>query len=868
MFSAQALADFYLENLTAEEASAPSVTDGDQVQQHLAEAHDMTGLNAVRSAYGFVGAGQTVVVIDSGIAYDHIALGGGLGADYRVVGGWDFSEENDADPYDDGSAGSHGTHVAGIIGSDHAQYPGVAPGVDLVGLRVFNDYGAGYFEWVEDALQWVHDNRNTFDNPITAVNVSLGADWNADAIPSWAMLEEEFAQLEQDGIFVGVAAGNSFLTFGEAGLGYPAASPHVVPVASVDDDGDMSFFSQRNDRVIAAPGRNITSSVPDYAGDGDGQADDFASFSGTSMATPYVTGASVLIREAFDFIGQTNVTQDQIYQLMRNTGDQVWDDDTGAFYTSLNLEAALDAIMPQDEYGSTAASAYNLGLLDADDAMSMSGVIAEMDDADYFRFVAGTTGTASISLTTDSGDADWVAGASVGTVDIDGVLSFSVVAGQEYLVAIEGDAGLARYNLDIDIEAAAIDWGTIDFATFENINTANSESWYTFRATRDGLLTVQALFDHAAGNIDIELYDANGSLLASSQTGTNNERVDLTATEGQQFLLRVTGVNPQTDIRVTNLVVQADDTVSVFGTDGDDNFGYKALDRHHVTVNGVGYYFDSQDISSIQFEGGGGADRAYLTGSAADDTAVLRAGSATLQSTIYNVSADRIETISIYSGGGEDRAYFYDSAGDDTFVAHADRGHSIMRSEGYRNLAHGFHYSDAFATAGGANDRAFFYDSAGDDIFVADADQDYSVMSGEGYQNSARGFHRSFAFATAGGAEDRAYFYDSAGDDVFVAHADRGYSLMRGDDYLNFARGFHRSYAFAAAGGMDTAMYREVGDVYTLYGRGSSLLLWSATEEYTARNFESVSAHAMDGQRPAEDVADVDYLFSKLGDWQ
>ena len=60
--------------------------------------------------------GNSVAVIDTGIAYDHYALGHGYGAGHRVVGGWDFAE-NDANPYDDGHAGFHGTHVAGIIGS-------------------------------------------------------------------------------------------------------------------------------------------------------------------------------------------------------------------------------------------------------------------------------------------------------------------------------------------------------------------------------------------------------------------------------------------------------------------------------------------------------------------------------------------------------------------------------------------------------------------------------------------------------------------------------------------------------------------------------------------------------------------------------
>ncbi len=86
-----------------------------------------SGVAYVHDTYGFDGEGQTVAIIDSGIAFDHVALGGGLGPGYRVVGGWDFTEENDAIPYDDGPAGFHGTHVSGIIASQDTRRPGVAP---------------------------------------------------------------------------------------------------------------------------------------------------------------------------------------------------------------------------------------------------------------------------------------------------------------------------------------------------------------------------------------------------------------------------------------------------------------------------------------------------------------------------------------------------------------------------------------------------------------------------------------------------------------------------------------------------------------------------------------------------------------------
>ena len=144
-----------------------------QVEQALVQAHNLTGWYNVQANYGFTGRGQTVAVIDSGIAYNHFALGGGVGANYRVVGGWDFTEENDWNMFDDGPSGGHGTHVAGIIGGSAAPHTGVATGVDFVGLRVFNDAGAGYFSWVENALKWVIQNRNSFANPITTDRKSV-----------------------------------------------------------------------------------------------------------------------------------------------------------------------------------------------------------------------------------------------------------------------------------------------------------------------------------------------------------------------------------------------------------------------------------------------------------------------------------------------------------------------------------------------------------------------------------------------------------------------------------------------------------------------------------------------------------------------
>lgn len=290
---------------------------------------------------GLDGRGQTVAVIDSGVAWDHVALGGGFGPGYRVVGGWDFAE-NDSNPYDDGPAGYHGTHVSGLLAGHTDDFAGVAPGADIAALRVFDDNGSGQLQWIESALQWVHENQHAFDSPITTVNLSVGAALtNANRGEAIGMLEDELQLLREDNILVFAASGNLFDgESSERGIMYPASSPSVIPVGSVDANGDLSEFAQRQNGILASRGESIASAVPDHVFGWDGQVNDFAELDGTSMATPQVAAASMLVRQAMIDEG-LDPTADDIIARLRDTSDTRTDPLTGSTFHTINLRAAI-----------------------------------------------------------------------------------------------------------------------------------------------------------------------------------------------------------------------------------------------------------------------------------------------------------------------------------------------------------------------------------------------------------------------------------------------------------------------------------------------------------------------------------------------
>jgi serine protease AprX len=290
------------------------------------------------------GTGVGVAIIDSGVA-DHGDLHNASGAS-RVVYSQSFVAGDTTTPDKFG----HGTHVAGLIGGTgansgtangyQAKYAGVAPNVNIINLRVLDQNGSGTDSQVIAAIQQAIALKNTYN--IRVINMSLGRpvfeSYTLD--PVCQAVESAW----QAGIVVIVAAGNrgrdnSMGTHGFATIGAPGNDPAVITVGATRtmdtgtrvDDAIASYSSKGPTLVdhlvkpdLVAPGNRLVS-LRDAGSTLDANHPQFEiaptvgtpkyfRLSGTSMATPLVSGAAALMLQQ-----NPSLTPDQVKARLMKT---------------------------------------------------------------------------------------------------------------------------------------------------------------------------------------------------------------------------------------------------------------------------------------------------------------------------------------------------------------------------------------------------------------------------------------------------------------------------------------------------------------------------------------------------------------------
>lgn len=236
----------------------------------------------------FTGEGVDVYIVDSGIDTTHVEFKGNARRVVANVYDSRFSQLKNIPPNNDEVG--HGTHIAGIVGG---RTVGVAPSANIWGVRVMDSSGEGYDSDIILGLQFVYDLFLAWRRPPSVINMSLGGPCGSQEDCANDAIVQAVEVLTKEGIAVVVAAGNSEC---DACLETPAFAPSAITVGATDRQDRAAIFSDFGKCVdVFAPGEDITSACSSSMC---GVSNTYVALSGTSMATPFVTGVVAQLFQA------------------------------------------------------------------------------------------------------------------------------------------------------------------------------------------------------------------------------------------------------------------------------------------------------------------------------------------------------------------------------------------------------------------------------------------------------------------------------------------------------------------------------------------------------------------------------------------
>lgn len=350
-----------LERLAADERVA-AIEPVLRLEPHLAQGLALMNANAARTQYR--GQGMAIAICDTGIDTKHPVLGGGGFPNAKVLGGYDFGD-NDADPRPNGQA--HGTCCASIAAGDVAAVGdyvgGVAPDAKLYSLKIsYGTGGSATSDAMIAAWDWCVTHQN--DNPaypIMVISTSFGGGrYYSTGDAASPGMTQAAANAVQAGITIFASSGNDGFT---DSIAWPACISSVIPVGAVyDADLGNLYFSvgsdtpARRDAVtcysntasflgLLAPSNNATTA--DLVGSaGYAAGDYYTAFGGTSAACPYAAGAAACLQAAAKALTGKYLTPAQVRTVLTQTGRAVTDGRVSITKPRIDLGAAIQSLVP------------------------------------------------------------------------------------------------------------------------------------------------------------------------------------------------------------------------------------------------------------------------------------------------------------------------------------------------------------------------------------------------------------------------------------------------------------------------------------------------------------------------------------------
>lgn len=307
---------------------------------------------------GYTGSGQTVAILDTGVDKSHPFLTSKIVAEacYSSTYGPDLATPVCSSGSTAAGSGlpcaitgcEHGTHVAGIAAgkgtSNGTQFSGVAKDANIIAIQVFSRVDSAsacspavspcVLSYTSDqisALNRVYNLRGTYN--ISAVNMSLGGGsytTNCDGDTEYTAEKAAIDNLRSVGIATVIASGNSGYT---NAISAPACISTAISVGATDKFNKVASYSNSYSYLsLLAPGSQIYSSV---SGGG------FEYLSGTSMATPHVTGAWAVLKSV-----KPSASVNEVLSALNSTGMSITDSRNSIVKPRIHLDAAVNVLKP------------------------------------------------------------------------------------------------------------------------------------------------------------------------------------------------------------------------------------------------------------------------------------------------------------------------------------------------------------------------------------------------------------------------------------------------------------------------------------------------------------------------------------------